>query len=98
LRANFKPMTGITVAGLIALCVAAASPTYAQAPSWAPADLLAAAKAEGGTITVYGSMNEQEALPYYKIFEDATGIKVSYVRASDTALFSRISIEHRARR
>jgi iron(III) transport system substrate-binding protein len=90
-------MTGITVAGLLALCVAAASPARAQTPSWAPADLLAAAKAEGGMLTVYGSMNEQEALPYYKIFEDATGIKVSYVRASDTALFSRISIEHRAR-
>ena len=42
-------------------------------------------------------MNEQEALPYYKIFEDATGIKVVYTRASDTALFSRILIEHRAR-
>jgi len=25
-------------------------------------------------------------LPYYKMFEDATGIKVTYVRASDTAL------------
>jgi len=80
---------------LVTLCVAA--PATAQAPAWAPADLLAAAKAEGGTMTVYGSMNEQEALPYYKMFEDATGIKVTYVRASDTALFSRILIEHRAR-
>ena len=80
---------------LLGLCTAA--PAAAQAPSWAPADLLAAAKAEGGTMTVYGSMNEREALPYYKIFEDATGIKVTYVRASDTALFSRILIEHRAR-
>jgi iron(III) transport system substrate-binding protein len=81
------------LAGLVALT----APASAQSPSWAPADLLAAAKAEGGTMTVYGSMNEQEALPYYKLFEDATGIKVSYVRASDTALFSRILIEHRAR-
>jgi len=80
---------------LLGLCTAA--PAAAQAPAWAPADLLAAAKAEGGTLTVYGSMNEREALPYYKIFEDATGIKVTYVRASDTALFSRILIEHRAR-
>jgi iron(III) transport system substrate-binding protein len=85
------------LAGLLGLSILAAAPASAQTPSWAPADLLSAAKAEGGTLTVYGSMNEQEALPYYKIFEDATGIKVTYVRASDTALFSRIAIEHRAR-
>jgi iron(III) transport system substrate-binding protein len=85
----------IAFSALLGLCIAA--PAAAQAPDWAPADLLAAAKAEGGTMTVYGSMNEREALPYYKMFEDATGIKVTYVRASDTALFSRILIEHRAR-
>jgi hypothetical protein len=79
---------------LVGLFVA---PAAAQTPSWAAPDLIAAAKAEGGAMTVYGSMNEQEALPYYKMFEDATGIKVTYVRASDTALFSRILIEHRAR-
>jgi iron(III) transport system substrate-binding protein len=88
----------VAVLGLLILGAAAVvQPAAAQAPSWASADLLAAAKAEGGTLTVYGSMNEQEALPYYKVFEDATGIKVAYVRASDTALFSRIAIEHRAR-
>ena len=42
-------------------------------------------------------MNEQEALPYYKIFEDATGIKVSYVRASDTGVMARIAVEFRAK-
>jgi iron(III) transport system substrate-binding protein len=90
--------TSATISGLLGLCLAAiALPAAAQAPSWAPADLLAAAKAEGGALTVYGSMNEEEALPFYKIFEDATGIKVSYTRASDTALFSRIAIEYRAR-
>jgi iron(III) transport system substrate-binding protein len=89
-------LTGAAFAGLLALSIAA--PTLAQtAPDWAPPDLLAAAKAEGDSLTVYGSMNEQEALPYYKLFEEATGIKVVYVRASDTALFSRILIEHRAR-
>ncbi len=77
--------------------VAFATSASAQAPSWAVPDLLAAAKAEGGALTVYGSMNEEEALPFYKMFEDATGIKVSYVRASDTALFSRIAVEYRAR-
>jgi ABC-type Fe3+ transport system substrate-binding protein len=82
----------------LALGVAAlGTPARAQTPSWVAPDLLAAAKAEGGMLTVYGSMNEEEALPLYKIFENATGIKVSYVRASDTALFSRIAVEFRAR-
>jgi iron(III) transport system substrate-binding protein len=88
-------LTCAALSGLICLCPAA--PANAQTPPWATPELLAAAKAEGGTMTVYGSQNEQEALPYYKVFEDATGIKVTYVRASDTALFSRILIEHRAR-
>jgi iron(III) transport system substrate-binding protein len=71
-----------------------AAPAGAQ--SWAQPDMLAAAKAETSEITVYGSMNEEEALPFYKIFENATGIKVNYVRGSDSALFSRITIEARA--
>ena len=36
--------------------------------SWLDQKLLAAAKKEGALV-VYGSMNEEEALPYYKIFE-----------------------------
>jgi iron(III) transport system substrate-binding protein len=74
-----------------------ATSAHAQAPSWASTDVLAAAKAETSEITVYGSMNEEEALPFYKIFTDATGIKVGYVRGSDSTLFSRITIEARAR-
>ena len=90
-------VTKTAAAGVLGFSIAAlAAPASAQTPSWVIPDLLAAAKAEGA-LTVYGSMNEEEALPYYKIFEDATGIKVSYVRSSDTGLFSRISIEHRAR-
>lgn len=65
-------------------------------PAWLVPDLLAAAKAEGG-VTVYSSMNEQEGLPLWKIFEERTGIPVSYVRASDVQLLSRIAIEGRAR-
>ena len=68
----------------------------AQTPSWLTPELAAAAKAEGG-LTVYSSMNEQEGLPLWKLFEAATGVPVSYVRASDTQLLSRISIEARAR-
>ena len=58
-------------------------------------DILPAAKAEGA-LTVYGSMNEQEALPLWKGFEDATGIKTSFVRGNDNQLLSRIAIEARA--
>jgi len=62
---------------------------------WLDPALLAAAKAEG-TLTVYSSTNEQEGLPLFKIFEDATGIKVQYVRGSDSVLTSRMTIEFRA--
>ena len=65
-------------------------------PSWATQDLLAAAKSEGGEIIVYGSMNEQEALPLWKAFETGAGVKVQYVRSSDTGLMSRILLEGRA--
>jgi iron(III) transport system substrate-binding protein len=78
------------------LASALALPASAQDRPWLEPKLLEAAKKEG-TLVVYGSMNEEEALPYYKIFEDATGIKVSYVRASDTGIIGRIAIEHRAK-
>jgi len=66
-----------------------------QAKPWLDPILLAAAKAEGSLI-VYSSTNEQEGLPLFKIFEDATGIKVQYVRAADSPLMSRLTIEFRA--
>ena len=74
------------------------APADAQAPQsrpWLDPALLAAAKAEG-TLTVYSSTNEQEGLPLFKIFEEATGIKVQYVRGSDSVLTSRMTIEFRA--
>ena len=67
----------------------------APARAWMDPKLLAAAKKEGA-ITVYGSMNEGEALPLLKLFEDATGIKAEYVRNSDTGLMARIMVEARA--
>jgi iron(III) transport system substrate-binding protein len=67
----------------------------APAHPWIDAKLLAAAKKEGA-LTLYGSMNEEEALPLLKLFEDATGIKSQYVRNSDTGLMARIQIESRA--
>ena len=59
-------------------------------------DLAAAARGEGA-LTVYSSMNEQEGLPLWKMFEDLTGVKVNYVRASDSIILSRIAIENRTR-
>jgi len=84
------------VFGVVGLCALAAGGARAQsAASWITPDL-PAAKAEGELI-VYGSMNEQEALPFWKVFEDTAGIKVNYVRSSDAAILARIAIENRAR-
>ncbi len=62
---------------------------------WLDPALLPAAKAEGSLI-VYSSTNEQEGLPLFKLFTEATGIKVDYVRASDAVLLPRMAIEFRA--
>jgi iron(III) transport system substrate-binding protein len=75
---------------------AAAEKTLSQGSFWLMADVTAAARAEG-TLTVYSSINEQEGLPLWKMFEDATGVKVNYVRSSDSIILSRVAIENRAR-
>ena len=67
----------------------------AQSPPWMTPERLAAAREEGG-VTVYSSVNETEGLPLWKRFEEATGVKVTFVRGSDVALNARIAIEHRA--
>jgi iron(III) transport system substrate-binding protein len=66
-----------------------------QPHPWIDPALLAAAKSEG-TLIVYSSTNEQEGLPLFKIFEEATGIKVQYVRGADTPLMARMAMEFRA--
>jgi iron(III) transport system substrate-binding protein len=85
--------------GLIGLALWLGSASaYAEgtpSPPWLDAALLAAAKGEGSLI-VYSSTNEQEGLPLFKLFTEATGIKVEYVRASDAILMSRMAIEFRA--
>jgi iron(III) transport system substrate-binding protein len=89
----------LRIAGcLIALLVPmSATPAAAQAPRpWLVPELHAAAKSEGSTLTIYASMNEEEALPYWAIFEQATGIKVNFVRMSDSNIRARVAIEHRA--
>lgn len=87
-----KPLLTLFLAGaaLVLPCLA-----EAQDRAWMDPTLLAAAKKEG-KVTAYGSMNEEEALPVFKVFQDATGIAVEYVRNSDTGLMSRITVEQRA--
>ena len=43
-------------------------------------------------------MNEEEGLPIWKLFEQDTGIKVEYVRGSDSQMIGRILIENRGGR
>jgi iron(III) transport system substrate-binding protein len=108
-RGRVPQMMAASLIGLALVALAAGWPASAQnaAPSatqpvspsvsWADPAQVAAARAEGGSVTVYTSMNEQEALPFWKLFEDATGIKVELIRASDVVLIGRIAIEQRAR-
>ncbi len=73
-----------------------AAPALAQAPpSWLDPALLEAARKEG-SLTLYSTTNEEEGLPLWRIFENATGLKVNFVRASDAALLARVLIEARA--
>ena len=92
--------TGLNHLLLLALLLgsapaAAQSAATGQAHPWLDPALLAAAKPEGSLI-VYSSTNEQEGLPLFKLFTEATGIAVEYVRASDAVLMSRMGIEFRA--
>jgi iron(III) transport system substrate-binding protein len=91
-------IAGKAIAGALALAPLHTSVRAQDAlkHSWLVPDLLSAAKTEAA-LTVYGSMNEQEALPLWQTFEDATGVKVSYVRSSDTQIMARVAIENRAR-
>jgi ABC-type Fe3+ transport system substrate-binding protein len=88
------------IAGVVSIIMSGlGTPAEAQSkPSWLVADLLTKAKAESGTVTIYSSVNEAEALPLWKDFEEASGIKVEYVRGSDTALIGRIALEARAKK
>ena len=91
-QALVRTLSAGFLAGFVLLLSPAAD---AQDRAWMDPALLAAAKKEG-KVTAYGSMNEEEALPVFKVFEGATGIPVEYVRNSDTQLMSRITVEQRA--
>jgi iron(III) transport system substrate-binding protein len=100
-----RPAAAFGLALALGLSSAALAPALAQAQAqaqdaaaahpWLDPALLAAAKAEGSLI-IYSSTNEQEGLPLFKIFEEATGIKVQYIRNADSPLMSRLAIEYRA--
>ena len=76
--------------------MSAVFPAFAQPrPDWLDPALLEDARKEG-SVTVYSTTNEEEGLPLWRIFETATGVKVNFVRASDSALLSRVLIENRA--
>src|SRR5882672_9006426 len=84
---------------LIAILMLGSAPAPARAaePPWADPTLLDAAKKEG-SLVIYSSVNEEEALPIWRRFEEQTGIKIEYVRGSDSQLISRMAIENRAGR
>jgi len=83
----------IGVGAVLALWCAPAP--AADAPAWLDQKLLAAAKPEG-TLVIYSAINEQEGLPTWQLFEQATGLKVEYIRGSDVQMVSRILIESRS--
>jgi iron(III) transport system substrate-binding protein len=85
-------------AGLACLLLSAALAAHAsaqEAHSWLDPKLLEAAKAEGGEMTIYSDTNEGEGLPLWKLFTEATGIKVNYVRGADAPLMARMVLEFR---
>src|SRR5229473_8116089 len=90
------PRTANAAAACLTAGWLAAGPAPAEepSPSWIIPDLAAAARAEG-SLTVYSSMNEQEGLPLWQMFEQAAGVKVNYVRASDSIILARVAIESR---
>jgi len=88
-------LRALAIVALIAQGCAASAQPASDAHPWIDPALLAAAKPEGALV-VYSSINEREGLPLWKAFEAATGLKVEYVRASDTVLMSRVALEFRA--
>src|SRR3954452_7231527 len=79
---------------LTAVALAGNHPARAADPAWADPKVFDAAKKEG-SLVVYSSVNEEEGLPIWKRFEEQTGIKVEYVRGSDSQLIGRMAIETR---
>jgi iron(III) transport system substrate-binding protein len=83
------------LAGLLLLAAFAAHASAQEAHTWLDPKLLDAAKAEDGEMTIYSDTNEGEGLPLWKLFTEATGIKVNYVRGADAPLMARMVLEFR---
>ena len=72
---------------------------FATAPAHSQsAQLIDAAKKEGGKAIVYGSLESDTFDPVKSAFEKKTGLKVEYWRASATKVMDRALSEHRAGR
>jgi iron(III) transport system substrate-binding protein len=91
----FRHFTRAGLAGLLLSAALAAQASAQEAHAWLDPKLLEAAKAEGGEMTIYSDTNEGEGLPLWKLFADATGIKVNYVRGADAPLMARMVLEFR---
>jgi iron(III) transport system substrate-binding protein len=91
----FRHFTRAGLTGLLLSAALAAQASAQEAHAWLDPKLLEAAKAEGGEMTIYSDTNEGEGLPLWKLFTDATGIKVNYVRGADAALMARMVLEFR---
>jgi iron(III) transport system substrate-binding protein len=72
-------------------------PARAADTDWIDQTLIGPARQEG-SLVVYSSINEEEGLALWKGFEQATGIKVEYVRGSDVQMIARVLIEGRSGR
>jgi iron(III) transport system substrate-binding protein len=91
-------LRSFTIAGVAGLALVGSFCAIARAQDahpWLDPKLLEAAKAEGGEMTIYSDTNEGEGLPLWKLFTEATGIKVNYVRGADPPLMARMMLEFR---
>ncbi len=60
------------------------------------ANLIEAAKKEGGKVIVYGSLQDSSMEPIGKAFQAKTGLELSYWRGTATKVMDRVLSEHRA--
>ena len=83
---NFK-----SVLLFVAFACYTASPAFGQS-----AELIQAAKKEGGKIVAYGSLESDTLEAIGKAFHEKTGLTVEYWRASATKVMDRVLSEYRA--
>lgn len=96
-RRNFLQASGAAGSLLFAPAILGRARAQTAKPSWLVDEALLAAGQKEGNLVVYTTTNEGEALPMWKLFTDATGIKVQVIRASDSSILGRVMVEARAR-